>query len=495
MTTTLSASTETELDAGIADVNASVAGAFVIDLTADLAETYVLVNAVDLPSGVTLSINDGAYTLVGPYALAPAVTIASGSTLTSVGIVPTGEVITFAGTGVTNTVLAIEAASQFAATIEGLASGDVLAVSPTTITAATTGAGSYNSTTNTTSLTLNDAATTVAILSLEGDYSAASFNVSDDNVTVTLPSVPTTLSSGAILSGTQEVASAATSTQTGQIALGSVSDPATIINQGTYDITGAWGISAGNANSLLINDGTMERDPNGVNGVSYIAVDVIDTGTLSVPDNNPDSGDTNLQFDGADNSFSGIFVGAGMIDYGNPSAPGTGTDYIGTLDMKNGACTTSWAIVNQNGVITLSNSTTIGIQAGSWNFASDAAAMVEANPGQVGYADFADQGGTIAKTGGTGTTVIAVPFQTFGGGGSIIIETGTLAFNGPSSNFSNTISGSGTFSLGIDSAIGSAVDAINSGTTIASSGWTITDAGTAATLNESLSYAGTFTDK
>ena len=92
--------------------------------------------------------------------------------------------------------------------------------------------------------------------------------MSADNITVTLPSVAATLSSGSVVSGTEEVAAGATTTQNGQITFGSSSDPATVINQGTYAITGAWGISAGNTNSLLINDGTLERAANGVNEVS-----------------------------------------------------------------------------------------------------------------------------------------------------------------------------------------------------------------------------------
>ncbi len=317
MTTIIDVSTEEQLDAAMAEADAGSSGSsFEIILQADIAENYVLVNAVKLPPAVTLSVSDGAYTLAGPYTLAPAVTIASGSTLTAVGAVPAGEVITFAGTGVTATVLAIAAPSQFSGTIEGFASGDELAINAT-ITAATTGAGSYNSTTNTTSLTLKNGSTTVATLNLEGDYSAASFVVSSDNVTVTLPSIATTLSTGGTLTGTGQVSTAATTTQTGRITFGTSSDPATVINQGTYAITGAWGISAGNANSLFINDGTMERAANGVDGTSYIDVNVIDTGTISVPDNNPSDTTTDIAFGGADNSISGTFIGSGMIDYGN----------------------------------------------------------------------------------------------------------------------------------------------------------------------------------
>ena len=126
MTTVIDVSTEAALDAAIAEANAGASGSsFEIVLQADITENYVLVNAVDLPSGVTLSISDGAFTLAGPYALAPAVTIGSGSTLTAVGAVPSGEMIMFAGTGHPIRVLDIAAPILFSGTIEGFASGDV----------------------------------------------------------------------------------------------------------------------------------------------------------------------------------------------------------------------------------------------------------------------------------------------------------------------------------------------------------------------------------
>jgi Hint domain len=495
--TTIDVSTEAELDAAIAQVNAEAAGAFVIDLTASITETYVLVNAISLPSGITLSINNGAQTLAGPYALAPAVTINSGSTLT-VGPVPaptsggTPEMIAFAGIGTTTAVLDIGVPSQFAGTIEGFASGDIVGVS-STINAANTGAGSYNSPTNTTTLTLKNGTATVGTVNLEGDYSAASFNVSGDNVTVVLPSLPMTIS-GNTLAGTQEIANGVTTTQTGQVTFGSGSDPATIINQGTYDITGAWGISQGAAGSLLINDGTLERAPNGVNGISVISVDVIDTGTLYVPDNTPSGNDTNLRFEGANNSFSGTYIGAGMIDYGNPNAAGIGVSALGTIDMTDAACTTVFGIVDQNGVVTLSHGSTITNLAGAtWNFTSDnGLALSASDPGFTAFTNL----GTLAKTGGTGTTVIAIGFNNNGfSGGAIDVNSGTLAFDGPNASdgasvFSGAVSGAGTFSLG-----GGSADQIDSGTTISTAGWTITDAATEVTLNTLLNYSGTFTQQ
>ena len=484
--TTINVSTEAELDSAIAEANAAPSGNFEIDLLADITETYNLVNAANLNSGVTLSVDDEGHTLVGPYALAGAVTIAEGSTLTALGIVPSDETIAFAGTGATDTVLSIGTSSGFAGVILGFASGDIIAVS-TAITQATPGI--YNSTTNTTSLSLTNSGTPVATLALEGDYSAASFSVSGEDISVTLPSVLTALSGGKILTGTQEVAPGETVTQTGQISFGSGSDPATVINQGIYDITGAYGISQGATESLFINDGTMERDPNGIGGVSYVDVDVIDTGTLIVP-NDSTNGQTNLRFDGANNSFSGIFIGGGMVDYWDPSDPGVGVNALGNLDMEDGACTTVFGTVDQNGVVTVSSTTTIGINPGGiWNFTSDNGLMPAAAGPTVEITAY----GTLAKTGGNGTTVVGVDVNHTG---NINVAIGTLAFNGSSagpaggSRFSSSVTGAGVFSLG-----GGGSDQIESGATISTAGWTFTDANTNVTLQEALSYAGAFTDE
>ena len=207
MTTIIDVSTEAELDAAIAEANASASGSsFEIVLQADISENYVLVNAVDLPSGVTLSISDDAFTLAGPYALAPAVTITSGSTLTAVGAVPSGEMITFAGTPVRPMPCSMSRRRRCSR-----ARSKVLRQETTRdpVDDNRSNSGTYNSTDNPHGgLSLTDGGTTVATLSLEGDYSAATFQVSADNVTVTLPSVAATLSSGTVVSGTEEVAAA-----------------------------------------------------------------------------------------------------------------------------------------------------------------------------------------------------------------------------------------------------------------------------------------------
>jgi hypothetical protein len=143
-------------------------------------------------------------------------------------------------------------------------------------------------------------------------------------------------------------------------------DSSTVTNQAgsTYDV-GVIGSAfvAGVGVSRFINKGTLAQTSladAGSLGVSNIYVNVTDTGTLSV------EGGSNLRFFGAHNSFSGTYVGAGMVDYWTGSI-----NALGTINMTNGACTTvDGAIVNQNGVVTLSVNSTI-TNYGTWNFTSN----------------------------------------------------------------------------------------------------------------------------
>jgi hypothetical protein len=260
----------------------------------------------------------------------------------------------------------------------------------------------------------------------------------------------------------------------------------TVTNQAgsTYDVgvIGSAFVAGPVGVSRFINKGTLAQTSladAGSLGVSNIYVNVTDTGTLSV------DGGSNLRFFGAHNSFSGTYVGAGMIDYWTGS-----TDALGAVNMTNGACTTvDGAIVNQNGVVTLSVNSTI-TNYGTWNFTSNNG-LALADPSQPSASGAAftlnDASANLAKTGGIGTTVIACEFNPNGGAGTIKVATGTLAFNGLVSNFYGAIFGAGTFSIG-----GGGADSINAGTTISTKGWTIAQAGTDVTLNVALSYSGTF---
>ena len=332
-------------------------------------------------------------------------------------------------------------------------------------------------------LTINGSGGSSGSHTLDG---AGSFGLVVDAGSVTIENLDI---SNAVLSGgsgtvtlSNDVFSGIVDDEVAPVTLGDTHGPATVINAAgsTYnvDVIGD-AINEGPAGvSHFVNKGTLTQTGL-VSGVSEIHVDVTDTGTLSV------AGGSNLRFFGANNSFSGTYVGGGMIDYW--AGGGGSTDVLGTIDMTSGACTTvGGAKVNQGGVVTLSTSTTITVAAGTWNFTSDNG-LVAVDPSASGAAFNLD--GTLAKTGGTGTTVIGCDFNG-DGAATINVATGTLAFNGLSNNFSDVISGAGTFSIG-----GGGTDAINTGTTINTRGWAITHADTDVTLNEALSYSGTFREQ
>jgi hypothetical protein len=174
-----------------------------------------------------------------------------------------------------------------------------------------------------------------------------------------------------------------------------------------------------------------------------------------------------------------------MFDYWTGSI-----DALGTINMTNGACTTvDGAIVNQNGVVTLSVNSTIA-NYGTWNFTSNNG-LALADPSQPSSSGAAfTLYDALAKTGGSGTTLIGCDFNPDGGAGTISVAIGTLAFNGLISNFYGAISGAGKLSIG-----GGGADSINAGATIKTRGWTITQAGTDVTLNVALSYSGVFNEQ
>jgi hypothetical protein len=417
MTTTLTATTELELNAAIAEANAATSGDFVINVGTAITETGNL-TAIELQSDVTLTI-DGA----------------DGS----------GGSFTLDGDGLYNGISVDAGGAGSAVTIQNLEISNVPSAQPVAFASGT-------------------------------------------------------------ISGTVTLLSDATFDQTANVAFGDTNGPATVTNLGTYDIdqfTAGGGGPAidGLAGSLFINEGTLVKvnNPNDNSGVSEVYVDVTDTGTMSVED-----GNSNLRFDGASNSFSGTYIGGGMIDYGDPvefQALGD-TSYclvtLGNLNMVDNACTTSWADVTQNGSVTTDVDTSIS-NFGDWTFTSDNGLTLVLPPGDspAGLADrfMLYSTGTLSKTGGTGTTVLGINLNLPGWasnplGGSIDIAVGTLAFNGSVNDFYSLISGNGTFSLG-----NGGTDAIEGGTTISTNGWTIAGPGTDVTLNEALSYSGTFAEQ
>lgn len=93
--------------------------------------------------------------------------------------------------------------------------------------------------------------------------------------------------------------------------------------------------------------------------------------------------------------------------------------------------------------------------------------------------------GLFEKTGGTGTSTVAVDFTS---AGTVIVDAGTLAFTGPSSTFSGALRGTGTLAFSAGGV------ALNAGTTVAAAAWTIKGGATTVTLAESLAYSGSFSD-
>jgi hypothetical protein len=294
------------------------------------------------------------------------------------------------------------------------------------------------------------------------------------------------LTGGSSVTGSAiSISSNTTIVQTAQVTFSA----ATVVNLGTYDVyysgtntdieSPVLGISSDTA-STFTNEGTFEQT---VSGSSYGGTSIIDvdftntaTGTLSVA-----GGDEDLLFDGATNSFSGTYVGGGMIDYGD------GINTLYTIDYTLGACTTSFGTVEQDGVLTLStDSTLLNYNGATWNL-NNGSGFVLVDPSQSA-AEFTDYGKLVDNASGTTVMPISTYFQNFGSGLISVASGSTLAFNGLSNQFYGPITGTGgTFSLG-----GGGTDSINSSTTISTSAWTITDAGTDVTLNETLTYAGTF---
>ena len=186
---------------------------------------------------------------------------------------------------------------------------------------------------------------------------------------------------------------------------------------------------------------------NDASGISEFYVDVTDTGTLSVTD-----ADSNLRFDGAHNSFSGVYIGGGMVDYGDPATfatVGNGSYCIvtlGNVDMSQGACTTAWADVDQSGTVMASSSTTI-TNYGTWNFTSDNGLTLE-DPAAASSA-YRNSRLTISlrwkRPAASGTTVFGIDLDEYGSassndGGFIYIAIGTLEFTAFLNNFYSVIS-------------------------------------------------------
>ena len=244
--------------------------------------------------------------------------------------------------------------------------------------------------------------------------------------------------------GTLSIASGDTATLAGTTDLnGNVEGAGTIHNYGTFEKTST-------------------------SGISVIQVNFVDVGTVVCAGGN-------LQFYGAHNSLSGTYIGPGMIDYG----PGS-VSTLANLNITRSACSTNFGVVRVAGLVTIADGSTITNLAGAtWNFVGDFGLTLAAGSTGPRFTNV----GAMAKTAGTGTSVVAIDVTSTG---TVTAKTGTLAFDGPTNSFSGAFKGAGEIAFtGGDTTIAA-------GATATVAGLAETGAGTNVTLDENLTYAHTF---
>ena len=184
-------------------------------------------------------------------------------------------------------------------------------------------------------------------------------------------------------------------------------------------------------------------------------------------------------------------AGAGTLT-GGASEGNTAFTISGTIALANytlgGATVLNNAhTTNETGGVTLGDNTGVGAKinnekGATFNIGGDYGI------GQGAATARFVNAGTLAKTGGSGISFIDVNVTDTG---AIVINSGTLDFRGPDNSFKGTIAGAGQFALDDINGTGSR-DLIAAGTRITTGTFGIYDNGTAVTLGENLSYAGTF---
>lgn len=357
------------------------------------------------------------------------------------------------------------------------------------------------------------------------------------------------------LGGSSVLNNAKTTNETGQITLGdNTGVNATINNKAgaVYNIAGDYGIGQGAATARFVNLGTFEKT--GGSGTSLIDVNLSDTGaviaatgTLEFRGPNDSfagavsgAGQFALGGDGSDTIASGAKITTGtfgIYDNGTVVTLGESLAYTGAFNLEQGSTLNlagftltlsgtdtfnnefsnspvidgsgilataagSDAAVNNfvlGGIVNWQNSGLVGETAtltigdtsahaatftnekgGVYNFAGDNGIALGTAAGSR-FLNLA--GATLEKTGGSGNSQIFVDVTD---SGAIVVASGTIEFEGPTNSFAGPISGAGQFALGAGSST------IAAGTTIAAKTFGIYDNGTAVTLGENLSYAGTF---
>ena len=240
-------------------------------------------------------------------------------------------------------------------------------------------------------------------------------------------------------------------------------------------VKGAGTVSLGGGNFTIAGNTAVSVATFAVNGaVLKLGGNLALANTLAV-----DAGA--IELNGDTLSAVSAYFGAGTID-GSGTLLTSGTSTLINLTLGGGANWINSGTVNDtnsylyladaNGAGTLTN------QAGaSFNITTDAGVQ----PGNGVEGRFVNAG-TLAKTGGTGTTDI---YATVTNTGTIVAASGTLEFDG-SGTFGGTITGAGTVAFSSWSGQNSVT--IAAGTTITVANLAIQ--GATVTLNESLAYAG-----
>ena len=355
------------------------------------------------------------------------------------------------------------------------------------------------------------------------------------------------------LGGATVLNNVATTNQTGQITLGdNTGIDATINNEkgATFDIAGDYGIAQGAATASFVNAGTLEKT--GGSNTSTIAIDITDTGTITV------SAPGTLLFEGPSNSFAGAISGIGQFAIGAGSSTiGSGTtitagtfgiydggtlvtlgenlSYAGAFDLEIGAIldlgghnsltlsgtdTLSSATIDGTGTLVTAKGSTISI--GNFTFGGtagwqnsgtvDESAQFQIGDSSADAATFTNKsGGVYAFTNDNGISHGAAASSSFvnsagatlektGGSGdsflglnvtdkgAIKVASGEIEFGGSVNTVAGSVSGAGEFELGDGSN-----NTVSGAAAISTAIFVISDNLTLVTLNKNLNYAHNLT--
>ncbi len=291
------------------------------------------------------------------------------------------------------------------------------------------------------------------------------------------------------------------------------------VNDGTLDITAESGSSTINTpltsiGTIDVVSGTAQFDGTGnilggtIEGSGILAftggTDTISSGTAVTVATLSITGSTTVTLD-ENLAYAGIFSlngGSSVLDLNGTqltlSGSSTPSTLSGTVDgsgtlITNGSTTLSGftlggkAIWENDRTATQNVTTTMGDSNGSAEIVNEAnATYIIANDSAINLGALASKfinDGTLEITAASGTSDINTPFISTGTI-DIVSGTGTAQFNGTGNVLGGTIEGAGTLALG------GGTDTISKGTAVTVGALTIT--GATVTLDESLTYAGTF---